>query len=273
MGRLSKSFTVAVAVLIGALAGGVFVRLAYPSGAAQRALYLELMKLTLTDLVYEDDPRARQARIDGGDWPGRGYTMIGLKRLNNLQFCMEDVLKRGVPGDFIECGAWRGGATIFMKSVLKSYGVTDRRVWVADSFEGLPAPNAAKYPADAGVRLDLIPTFAVSVEQVQQNFRKFDLLDDRVVFLKGWFSQTLPKAPIDRLAVLRVDGDLYESTMDALNSLYPKLSVGGYLIIDDVGYLEACRKAMDDYRRAHGIATEVKKIDWTGVYWKKEKGQ
>lgn len=273
MKRFSVPFVLIVSLLVGALVGGTFVRLAYPTGAPQRALYLELMKLTLTDLIYLDDPKGRQIRMEGGDWPGRGHTMIGLARLDNLQFCMEDVLKRKVPGDFIECGAWRGGATIFMRAVLKSHGVTDRRVWVADSFEGLPVPNAEKYPADDGISLAGTAPLAVSLEQVQENFRRYGLLDDRVQFLKGWFSETLPRSPIERLAVLRVDGDLYESTMDALKNLYPKLSVGGYVIVDDVGSLPPCRKAVEDYRTAHQITSEVKRIDWTGVYWMKEQGQ
>jgi O-methyltransferase len=177
-----------------------------------------------------------------------------------------------VPGDFIECGAWRGGATIFMRAVLKCRGVTDRRVWVADSFEGLPTPKPEKFPADAEVSAKAAGMMAVSLEQVQENFRRYGLLDDRVQFLKGWFSETLPKAPIERLAVLRVDGDMYESTMDALNSMYPKLAVGGYVIIDDMS-LEPCRKAVADYRSAHHITTEIRRIDWTGVYWKREPGQ
>ncbi len=272
MKRLSGWFVLIVALLVGALAGGAFVRLAYPTGAAQRSLYLDLMKLTLTDLIYLDDPKGRQVRMDGGDWPGRAHTMVGMARLGNLQFCMEDVLKRKIPGDFIECGAWRGGATIFMRAVLKSHGVTDRRVWVADSFEGLPTPNPEKYPADGEVPAEAAGLMAVSLEQVQENFRRYGLLDDRVHFLKGWFSETLPKAPIERLAVLRVDGDLYESTMDALTSMYPKLTVGGYVIIDDMS-LEPCRRAVADYRSAHHITSELKRIDWTGVYWKKEQGQ
>jgi hypothetical protein len=270
--RVSAPFVVVVSLLAGSLAGGTFVRLAYPTGAPQRALYLDLMKLTLTDLIYLDDPKGREARINGGDWPGRAHTMVGLKRLNNLQFCMEDVLKRGIPGDFIECGAWRGGATILMRAVLKSHGVTDRRVWVADSFEGLPVPNAAKYPADAEAATSA-GAMAVSLEQVQENFRRYGLLDDRVVFLKGWFSETLPKAPIERLAVLRVDGDLYESTMDALTNMYAKVSVGGYVIVDDYGSEPPCKKAVEDFRSAHHVTSELKQIDWTGVYWKMEQAQ
>ncbi len=98
---------------------------------------------------------------------------------------------------------------------------------------------------------------------------KYGLLDNQVQFLAGWFCDTLPKAPIHRLAVMRLDGDMYESTMDALRALYPKLSVGGFVIIDDFGYLESCRAAVMDYRAEFGIAEEIKQIDWGGVYWQR----
>lgn len=233
-----------------------------------RDLYLGLMKLPLTDLVYENDPEGRDARRLGKDWPSRGYTMIGMKRLDNLRFCVEDVLERNIPGDFLEAGAWRGGATIFMRSILKAHGVTDRKVWVADSFEGLPPSNPEKYPADEGWDLSGIEELAVDIDTVKKNFDRYGLLDDQVVFLKGWFKDTFPDAPIESLAILRVDADLYESTMDALKYLYDKVSEGGYIIIDDYGLLP-CAKAVQDFRAERGIDSELMKIDWTGRYWMK----
>lgn len=210
------------------------------------------------------------ALIEGRGWPGDAETMIGLQRLNNIQFCVTDVLQRGVPGDLIETGAWRGGATIFMKAVLKAYGDTERIVWVADSFQGLPKPDEQRFPADAGeTSWAFGGVFAASYEQVKANFARYGLLDERVRFLVGWFRDTLPSAPIDRLAILRLDGDLYESTMDALNALYPKLSIGGYLIVDDYNAFSACSAAVQDYRAQHGIAEEIVPIDWTGVYWQR----
>jgi hypothetical protein len=229
------------------------------------------MKRTVSDLVYERDPKALLGTVDGRIWPKRAHTMIGLRRLDNIQRLMEDVLKRGIPGDFIECGAWRGGATIFMRAILKAYAVTNRQVWVSDSFEGLPPADEEKYPSDYGLHLDSYQYLAVSLEKVKDNFASYGLLDGQVQFLKGWFKDTLPSAKIEKLAVLRVDGDMYESTMDVLKNLYPKLSVGGYVIIDDVGAMPTCKKAVDDYRSTHGITAEIKEIDLTGVYWKKEK--
>jgi O-methyltransferase len=234
-----------------------------------RGLYPDLMKAALTDLLYEPDPAAVVARKDGLDWPDRAVTMIGLRRLDNLQSCVEDVLLKHVPGDFIEAGVWRGGATIFMKAILKEYGDTTRTVWVADSFEGLPPPDPDKYPADKGNQLSQEAVLAVSLEEVRSNFDRFGVLDERVKFLKGWFKDTLSKAPIEKLAILRLDGDLYQSAMDTLVPLYPKLSPGGYCIIDDSG--PPVKQAVDDYRRQHGITEEIHRADATGAYWQKAK--
>lgn len=213
-----------------------------------------------------------QLRTDGRDFPPTAHTMIGLKRLDNLQFCIEDVLKNRVPGDLMETGVWRGGACIFMRAVLKAHGVRDRRVWVADSFEGLPPPTDPVDAADQYIAVaHRIRYLAVSLDQVKANFERYGLLDEQVCFLKGWFRDTLPTAPVDWLAVLRLDGDMYKSTMDALVKLYPKLSRGGYLIIDDYS-VPACRQAVSDYREAHGIQEEIIPIDWTGVYWQRTQG-
>jgi O-methyltransferase len=257
-------------------------------------LYLELMKTALLGSIYPEldsivwphsyplrwllrlvfpanvvISRLVSPEQRGLTWPSHAYTMVGPKRLDNIRFCIEDVLKNGVPGDVIETGVWRGCSAIFMRALLKANAVTDRTVWVADSFAGLPKPNAEKYPEDTGDRHFLIPELAISLEQVQANFQAFNLLDNQVQFLKGWFKDTLPKAPIQKLAVARLDGDLYESTMDSLVNIYPKLSVGGYLIVDDYGAVPACKKAIHDYRDAHGIKDPFKEIDAAGVFWQK----
>jgi hypothetical protein len=243
-----------------------------------RSLYLDLMKRCLTDLIYADasekpmlggGPFDPEKRITGSDIPSRAHTMIGIKRLDNLQFCVEDVLRNGVPGDLIETGVWKGGATIFMRAILKAYGVTDRTVWVADSFSGLPPPDAVTYPADEGLDLHKLPELAIPLEQVQDNFRRYALLDAQVRFLKGWFRDTLPAAAISQLAVMRLDGDLYQSTMEGLVNLYPKLSRGGYVIVDDYGCYEACRRAVHDFRHGHGVSDPIQEIDWTGVFWRR----
>jgi O-methyltransferase len=230
-----------------------------------RYLYLDLLKRALTDMLYDNvDP---QVRIEGRDWPQRAYTMIGLKRLDNLQHCIEDILVNNIPGDLIETGIWRGGAAIFMRAVLKAYDVSDRYVWAADSFEGLPLPDIEKYPVDTGDFHHQFRDLAVSLEEVKANFQRFGLLDEHICFLKGWFRDTIPHAQIRQLAVLRLDGDMYESTMEVLQQLYPKLSTGGYVIVDDYGAVAGCRKAVDDYRAINGIQEEINWIDWTGIYW------
>jgi hypothetical protein len=191
-------------------------------------------------------------------------TMLGTRQLDNMQACIGRVLDATVPGDFLEAGVWRGGMTIFMRAALKAYGVTGRRVWVADSFAGLPKPDGAhdSFGWQAG-------DMAASLDEVRGNFARYGLMDDQVTFIKGYFNETLPSAPISQLAILRVDADLYESTMDVLETLYPKLSVGGYAIFDDYQNLPDCRRAIDDYRSRHGISQPVRKIDTRAVFWQK----
>ncbi len=274
-----------------------------PPGPDAAALYLDLLKGALTRLWFEDGrieraPRPaapgrlerllgkrtadgeagytseagydRALREVGLDWPAAAETMVGMQRLDGLQACLQDALARGVPGDVIETGVWRGGASILMKGVLRAHGEDDRTVWVADSFRGLPEPNAADYPADEGDTHHGATPLAVSREDVQANFARYRLLDDRVRFLEGWFKDTLPTAPIERLALMRLDGDLYESTIQALDALYPRLSPGGYVVVDDYGAVPGCKQAVHDFRDAHGISSPLVEQDWTAVHWVRE---
>lgn len=211
----------------------------------------------------------RSKQDEGLDYSSDAETMMGRKRLDNLQFCITDVLRRGVPGDIIETGVWRGGGSIFARAVLRAYGDTTRTVWVADSFQGLPKPDTSQYPVDEGDRYWTMRGFAVSLDQVKANFDRYGLLDDQVQFLPGWFRDTLPTAPVERLAILRLDGDMYESTMEALRSLYSKVPVGGYVIVDDYGAMIGCQRAVNDFRAEHDISEPLNKIDWTGVFWQR----
>jgi O-methyltransferase len=235
--------------------------------AIARLVYRQLERRSIIPLRAIDNPE--QYRAEGHDCPLFAHTMVGTQRLDQLQECIEDVIAREVPGDLIETGVWRGGSSILMRGALAAHGVTDRTVWVADSFEGLPEPDPESYPADAGVGSSEADRLVVGLDEVRENFRRYGLLDDKVRFLKGWFKDTLKTIPDPTWAVVRLDGDLYESTMDALTALYPNLSSGGYLIVDDYG-LEMCRKAVDDYREQHGVSEPIERIDWTGVYWRKE---
>jgi O-methyltransferase len=271
-----------------------------PSTEHAVALYLDLLKKTLTRSAFPEhyrplNPRARsrgiaanglralvrpfglelvrkidvdpEVRAAGRDWPPEAETMIGLRRLDNIQLCIEWVIGDGVPGDLIETGVWRGGAAIFMRGVLKAYGVDDRAVWLADSFAGLPPPDPA-YPVDKGDEHHQRVELSVSIEEVRWNFERYGLLDDQVRFLVGWFEDTLPEAPINEIAVLRLDGDMYGSTITALQALYPRLQPGGFAIVDDYR-LPGARQAVEDYRSHMRIDEPVVDIDGEGVFWRR----
>jgi O-methyltransferase len=251
------------------------------------AAYLELLKRSLCDLlapqtfsvtpspdgstVTERLERADvERRETGHDWPLNGTTMVGMRRLDHLQRCVQTIVRDGVEGDLIETGVWRGGASILMRAALRVEGGDEREVWLADSFEGLPEGRPEQYPVDAGDPLHKFDFLAVSEEEVRAAFERYGLLDDRVRFLRGWFSDTLP--PLrgkHRWSLLRLDGDMYESTIVALESLYPDLSPGGFVVIDDYGCIAQCQQAVEDFRRANGIADEIEQIDWTGVAWRR----
>jgi hypothetical protein len=235
------------------------------------------MKATLTRMLFMNDEPGndadaladrREVRQFGNDWPEDGETMIGMARLDNLQECVETVLEEGIPGDLLEAGVWRGGAVILMRAILAAHDVKDRNVWVADSFCGLPPPDAERYPQDVPINLSHFSELAVSLDQVRSNFGRYGLLDDQVRFLEGWFKDSLPSAPVDQLAVLRLDGDYYESTIQILEALYHKVTPGGYVIVDDFGAVAQCRAAVGDFRAARGIEDDIVPVDWTGVYWR-----
>ena len=251
-----------------------------------RLRYIELLRRSLIDVLgpattravaqpngevrIENVPEAeRDERLVGRDWPANGTTMVGLTRLTNLQRCIETVLADDVPGDFIETGVWRGGATIFMRALLDIHGDTKRLVWAADSFAGLPKPDPASYPADEGDPHHTVDYLAVSLEEVERNFSRYDISTDRVRFLPGWFRDTLPALIGEQWSLVRLDGDMYESTMLGLESLYPRLSPGGFVIVDDYGAIDVCRRAVADFRSRNSIDERLESIDWTGVCWRK----
>jgi hypothetical protein len=225
-----------------------------------------LEKFRLRIVVLRDMEQER--RVPGSTWPAWAHSMIGNERLSNLELAVITVVRENIPGDLIETGVWRGGACILMKGVLNACGDYERRVFVADSFAGLPPPNPEKHPSDAGDQHHAHEFLAVSKEAVEANFKNYGLLDEKVVFLKGWFKDTLASAPISHLAVMRLDGDMYESTMDALCNLYHKLSVGGFCIIDDYA-LAGCKEAVDEFRLKNGIKEPLQVIDYSGRYWRK----
>ena len=244
--------------------------------------YLDLLRNTLLGLTYADyrydpgkgsieqhDPKARE---NGEDWPFNAQSMAGAKRMLNVHKLIEQVEADKIPGDFVETGVWRGGVCIYAAGVYQTNNIKlkDRKIWVCDSFEGLPQPNEAQYPVDQGDTHFTAQWLKCDMDTVARNFASYNLLSDQIKFVKGFFSDTLPKMKdeIEQISILRLDGDMYESTIVALENLYPKLSVGGYVIVDDYG-LPNCRKALEDYRKFHDIEDEYIEIDNSSVYFKK----
>lgn len=253
--------------------------------AALRRAYLDLLKLCLCDLggsttvsvgrtedghvmsreLEDDGLRLRSA---GMDWPLQGLSMVGLTRLDDLQSCVESVVRDRVEGDVIEAGTWRGGASILMRATLDALGVEDRTLWVADSFRGFPAESDR---GGDGGDLAVFDFLAVPLEEVRANFARFGL-ERGVEFVPGFFAETLPALTGRRWSIVRLDGDTYEATRLALHALYPGLSVGGQLIVDDYGALDECREAVDEFRREQGIDEPLQHVDWTCVRWQREHG-
>ena len=240
-----------------------------------RDRYLSLVKHCILRTLFPDKnidpegnvlPFAPAARHDGRLYPTEAWTMVGRLRLEAVERACITVLEEGIQGDFVECGVWRGGCAIMMKAVLLDW-MERRRVWLFDSFAGAPNPSMAEDAGDTHSQYHFI--FAVPLETVQDNFRQLDLLDDDVVFRKGWFRDTIPAAAdLDKIAVLRLDGDLYESTIQPLEHFYPRISRGGYVLVDDYHILPGCRRAIDDFRRSNGITAEMHTVDWYSIYWR-----
>jgi hypothetical protein len=245
-------------------------------------LYLDLLKRSLTSTLFDAEPdhdRADQrsfvVQFAMHYIRGPAITMLPLVRLDNIRTCIERVLERNVPGDLIETGVWRGGACIFMRGCLKALGGAGRRVWVADTFAGLPEPDPARTKEHEFYHSDMMQTayrkMAAGIDEVKANFAAYNLLDDNVEFLPGLFKDTLKTPEITQLAVLRMDGDYYDSTMDSLNALYDKVSPGGFVIVDDYGEDKwtDCRQAVDDFRGSRSIVDPLIGVDSKCRFWQK----
>ncbi|CAF4644510.1 unnamed protein product, partial [Rotaria socialis] len=213
---------------------------------------------------FQGLPKARTPN-DHDHWSKMEYLK---RRLINIEWAIRFVIANNVMGDFIECGVWRGGSSVFARAILKALNNNDRHVWLADSFQGLPK---ARTPNDHD-HWSKMEYLKVSLEEVQTNFRSFNLLDDRVHFCKGYFVDSLPRCNVSRIAVFRMDGDMYESTMDQLFNLYSKLQIGGVIIIDDYT-ISDCFRAIVDFRKWHNITEEILSIpgDVAGRCWIKRK--
>ena len=249
------------------------------SAAVQlRKRHLDLIENILIGVVASDPPLSvhgqtefdENVRLRGLDWPKTAFSMVGAARMHNFRVLVEQAIIGGIPGDVVETGVWRGGASMMAKAVIAAYGDSTRCVYLADSFAGLPAPDPDKYPDDKGLDLHLYEELAVSEEEVRANFAKMGLLDDRVITVKGWFRDTMQNFPAKTIAVLRLDGDLYESTIDPLKYLYDRVSPGGWVIVDDYECFDACKRATQDFLSSRNLRPTIQHIDGVGVFFQKD---
>jgi O-methyltransferase len=258
-----------------------------PDPESLRAAYLDLLKLCACDLAGTSTAsvaRTREGlvmsrelvgdqlrlRAAGMDWPLHGLTMVGLRRLDDLQACVEAVVRDDVAGDMIEAGSWRGGASLLMRATLDTLEGPERTVWVSDSFQGFPrADRESDESYDLSADLAGCDFLAVPLEEVKETFTRFGCTEG-VEFAPGFFQETLPRLGDRRWSIIRLDGDTYDSVRVAMESLYPGLSVGGYLIVDDYLSLDQCRAAIDDFRREHGITEPLEEVDWSCVRWRRQ---
>lgn len=186
-------------------------------------------------------------------------TMIGPKLLDEFEWLIRKAVADKIPGHIVETGVWRGGACIYAAGVLEALG-SDKLVYVCDSFQGLPPSTNPKETLEFTEK-----TLAISLEDVEESFKKFGL-EHRAVFVKGWFKDTMPMLDIP-VAVLRLDGDLYESTDDVLRYMYDRVSPGGYVIVDDY-QLPSCKLAVDELRSRKKIRGKSLPVR-AGVWWQK----
>lgn len=257
-----------------------------PDREALRRSYLDLLKLSLCDLTgtttvsvgptpdgsvvaRELSGEQRRVRAVGLDWPLQGVSMAGLRRLDDLQDCVDSITRDAVEGDLIEAGTWRGGATILMRAALDTAEEErERTVWVADSFQGFPEAEAeAPEEMELATYLRAFEFLSVPLEEVRGNFARFGV-EDGVRFVPGFFKDTLHELTDRAWALVRLDGDTYEATRVALECLYPGLAPGGYLIVDDYA-IEECSRAVHEYRDEHGITEPIEEVDWTCVRWRR----
>lgn len=245
-----------------------------PDSALHRDAYIDLIKRSITNYCYlggeapfEQFRAVAHYNLTQSEWKidpvSRPITLLTKQQLDLVEHSIVAVEKRGVPGDFLEAGVWRGGVIILMRAMIKALGITDRKVVAADSFAGIPMnTRAVGDPVD-----QWRDRWVASLDEVKQNVARFGLLDEKVEFLPGFFADTLKGLAGQRYAVIRLDSDSYDSVEESLVYLYPLLSKGGVIIIDD-WHLVGCKAAVTNYRNRHNIAEELKVHDGN-AYWVK----
>jgi hypothetical protein len=246
--------------------------------SSNRDAYIDLIKRSVTnyaylggDVAFENFHCVTHYDIPQGQWKidplARPITLLTRSQLDLVEQAVLDVEARGVPGDFIEAGVWRGGVIILMRALLNAHAISGRRVFAADSFAGIPKNVRARNdPVDLWS-----DRWVASLAEVQQNIARFGLLDDRIAFVEGFFADTLKTLAGERFALIRLDSDSYDSVEESLVHLYPLLSYGGVIIIDD-WHLVGCKAAVLNYRSRHNIGEEIK-VQKGNAYWVKRDSQ
>ncbi|MFT3908924.1 MAG: TylF/MycF/NovP-related O-methyltransferase [Ferruginibacter sp.] len=202
------------------------------------------------------------------------YSMAGVERMFSLYTAVNYILSNNIKGDFVECGVWRGGSAMMIAKVLLSHNITDRKIFLYDTFEGMTAPtteDVSTTGVDATTMLeqnkfskDSRVWCYADLNDVQKNMRSTGFSQEKIVYVKGKVEETIPgNMPNENIALLRLDTDWYESTKHELIHLFPKLQIKGVLIIDDYGHWEGCKKAVDEYFEEHKINMLLNRVDYT----------
>ena len=203
------------------------------------------------------------------------YTMTSGERLWSLMNAVRYVILEGLPGDFVECGVWRGGSVMAMAMELRRLGVSDRRLWLYDTFAGMTAPTDQDVEAVSGLAaaamLQSTPVgdgnnvwCVAGRSDVEANVRSTEYPFEQFTFVEGDVAQTLKASTPDSISLLRLDTDWFESTGACLEVLYPRLVIGGVCILDDYGHWQGARKAVDDYFGKVGHRPFMHPIDFSG---------
>jgi O-methyltransferase len=204
----------------------------------------------------------------------RPYTMTSSERISSLVQAVRYIVKAGVPGAIVECGVWRGGSMMAVAYTLAGLGVSDRQLYLFDTYEGMSPPTGADVscsgkPAtavyDQTRRLDSGSDWCyASLDDVRANIARTGYSQEQIRFIQGKVEDTIPSSAPETIALLRLDTDWYESTRHELIHLYPRLSAGGVLLIDDYGHWQGCRKAVDEYFAERDQHVLLNRVDYTG---------
>lgn len=203
------------------------------------------------------------------------YTMTSPERIAALVEAVRYVVANKIAGDFVECGVWRGGSSMAAALALKELGDESRELWLYDTYEGMSAPTeedvdiagqtADKKFTQRQLTEDSSEWCRSPIDDVRQNLQSTGYPADKMHFIKGKVEETIPEEiPAGPIAILRLDTDWYESTRHEMEHLYPRLLKDGVLILDDYGYWQGARKAVDEYFAAHGIRPLMGRVDTDG---------